>query len=74
MLFLNKWKWYLIAAAFAAYSVGVWHVSSTYATASLVKAELERTQANNELAAKIMKALGEEVCCPRTATHQGHCK
>jgi hypothetical protein len=60
MLFLSKWKWYIISAAFIAYSAGVWHVSSTYATASLTKAELERTQANNELAAKTMKALGED--------------
>lgn len=60
MLFLSKWKWYIIGAAFAAYSVGVWHVSSTYATASLVKAELERTQANNVLADRIMKKLGED--------------
>lgn len=60
MLFLSKWKWYIIGAAFAAYSVGVWHVSSTYATASLVKAELERNQANNVLSDKIMNKLGED--------------
>lgn len=60
MLFLSKWKWYIAGFLFVIYSAGVWHVSGTYATASMVKAELERTQSNNQLATNIAKKLDED--------------
>lgn len=56
---LSKWKWDIVAILFLVYSVGVWHVSGTYATATLVKAELERTQENNTLAKTIVKKLDD---------------
>jgi hypothetical protein len=43
--------------AFIVYTGMIWHVSGTYATASLVKAELERTQSNNTLAKNITQKL-----------------
>lgn len=60
MLFLSKWKWYIIGFLFVIYSAGIWHVSSTYATASMVKAELERIQSNNQLATDISKKLDND--------------
>ena len=60
MLFLSKWKWYLAGLLFIIYSLGLWHVSSTYSTASLVKDELERTQSNNVLARSITEKLNKQ--------------
>lgn len=70
MLLPSNLKWYLIGAAFIVYSLGIWHVSGTYATASLVKDELERTQANNVLAKNITEQLGKDQAAYDTAARK----
>lgn len=68
--FLNKWKWYALAFLFLVYSVGVWNVSGTYATSTLVQQELTRTQNNEKIRVEVAKIVQEGLDAYKTTARK----
>lgn len=44
MLFLNKWKWYIVAVLFLVYSVGLWDVRGRVADNSHLRTQIRQQE------------------------------
>lgn len=79
--FFNQYKLYVYAALFVMYSLGLWHVASTYTEAKYIQKQLDVAEAvietnakNQDIKDAIAKSVAEALAKWRPANEQSNRK